>query len=63
MIMVQQFIIRVSHDDGAAVISLEYHMMMVQQFIIRVSHDYGAAVISLEYHMIMVQQSYHYSIT
>jgi len=75
MIMVQQFITRVSHDYGAAVISLEYHiivvrqfikeyyLIMVQQFIIRVSHDYGAAVISLEYHMIMVQQSYYNSIT
>jgi len=29
--MVQQFIIRVSHDYVAAVISLEYHMIMVQQ--------------------------------
>ena len=42
--MVQQFIIRVSHDYGTAVISLGYHMIMVQQFIIRVSHDDGAAV-------------------
>jgi len=54
--MVQQFIIRVSHDYGAAVyhkkiiwlwcssLLLEYHMIMVQQFIIRVSHDDGAAV-------------------
>jgi len=41
MIMVQQFIIRVSHDYGAAV---EYHMIMVQQFIIRILYDYGAAV-------------------
>ena len=44
MIMVQQFIIRVSHDYCAAVISLEYHMIMVQQFMIRVSHDDGEAV-------------------
>jgi len=44
MLMVQQFIIRVSHDYGAAVISLEYHMIMVQQFIIRKLYDYGAAV-------------------
>jgi len=36
--------IRVSHDYGAAVISLVYHMIMVQQFIIRVLYDYGAAV-------------------
>jgi len=54
--MVQQFIIRLSHDYGAAVyhkniiwlwcsrLLLEYHMMMVQQFIIRVSHDDGATV-------------------
>ena len=44
MMMVQQFIIRVSHDFGAAVVSLQDHMIMVQQFIIRVSHDDGAAV-------------------
>jgi len=42
--MVQQFILRVSHDYGAAVISLEYHKTMVQQFIIRILYDYGAAV-------------------
>jgi len=42
--MVQQFIIRVSHDYGAAIISLEFHMMMVRQFIIRILYDYGAAV-------------------
>jgi len=40
--MLQQFIIRLSHDYGAAVISLEYHMIMVQQFIIRVLYFYGA---------------------
>jgi len=44
MIMVQQFIIRVSHDYDAAVILLECHMIMVQQFIIRILYDYGAAV-------------------
>jgi len=46
MMMVQQFILRVSHHYGAAVISLEYHMIMVQQFIIRKLYDYGAAVYS-----------------
>jgi len=44
--MVKQFILRVSHDYGAAV----YHKNIIWLW---------CSSLSLEYHTIMVQQSYH----